>query len=125
MATSHSFSVLSLPDSTVRPSGENATESTKPESKLRSRRHDAASQSLRVLSSLTDNMVRPSGENAASPTNSVCSGAGMAMREGGAIGACAELASGRRNIAVTADASASMVEDASAMFASLDGRWLP
>src|SRR3954451_590263 len=59
-----------LPDSAVRPSGENATETTVFECpvKVRSSLPVASSQSLSVWSQLPDSAVRPSGEKATDET---------------------------------------------------------
>src|SRR5436190_2128028 len=72
---SHSLSVLSrLPDSAMRPSGENLTETTMSECpmKVRSSLPVATSHSLSVLSWLPDSAMRPSGENATELTMPEC-----------------------------------------------------
>ena len=61
MAASHSFNVLSLPDSNREPSGEKATPLTQPGcSKVRSRIPEAVSHSLSVPSILPDSSCLPS-----------------------------------------------------------------
>jgi hypothetical protein len=66
VATSHSLSVLSmLPDSAVRPSGENATERTELSCPVKVRCAPVATcDSFNVVSELPESTVRPSGENA-------------------------------------------------------------